>query len=178
MKIAIVGAGLAGLSTAIALRKRLGSKHPDLDIRIYDRTDAATGWAEGQGAALGLQGNGLRALEAIDMELRDKVYRVGFPCTHFTHRTDTGYLLGKEYLDVLPVSRPLLIKCLLEALPEHAVTYKTIKHVQATQGQKPKLIFVDGSEEIADLIIGADGVRSIVRPSIFGDNEKYRPWYQ
>lgn len=178
MKIVIVGAGLAGLSTAIALRKRLGPKHPDLEVKIYDKSDAAAGWAEGQGAALGLQGNGLKALETIDKDLRDRVYQVGFPCTHFMHRTDSDYLLGKEYLDVLPVSRPLVIKCLLEMLAEGAVTYKTISRVVTEQGQRPKLVFEDSSEESADLIIGADGVRSIVRTSLFGDDEKYKPWYQ
>jgi 2-polyprenyl-6-methoxyphenol hydroxylase-like FAD-dependent oxidoreductase len=178
MKVIIVGAGLAGLSTAIALRNLLKPKHPKLEVKIYDKTDASSGWADGQGAALGLQGNGLKALESIDPELRDRVYRVGFPCTHFTHRTDSDYLLGKEYLDVLPVSRPLLIRCLLETLSDGAVTYKTISRVVTKQGQKPKIIFEDGTEEISDLVVGADGVRSTVRSSLFGDEEKYKPWYQ
>jgi 2-polyprenyl-6-methoxyphenol hydroxylase-like FAD-dependent oxidoreductase len=178
MKIIIIGAGLAGLSTAIALRKRLGSKHPDLQIAIYDKTDASSGWADGQGAALGLQDNGLRALESIDVDLRNRVYQAGFPCSHFTFRTDTDYLIGKEYLDVLPVSRPLLIKCLLETLPDDAVIHKTIARIISKQGQKPKVVFEDGDEEAADMIVGADGVRSVVRRSMFAGDERYSPGYQ
>jgi 2-polyprenyl-6-methoxyphenol hydroxylase-like FAD-dependent oxidoreductase len=178
MKVVIVGSGLAGLSTAIALRNLVQPKHPGLEIKIYDKTGASSGWAEGQGAALGLQGNGLKALEMIDPDLRKRVYDVGFPCTHFTHRTDTDYLLGKEYLDVLPVSRPLLIKCLLDTLPPDAVTYKSIAKVVAQQGQKPRIVFEDGSEEVVDLVIGADGVRSTVRSCIFRDDPKHKPWYQ
>jgi 2-polyprenyl-6-methoxyphenol hydroxylase-like FAD-dependent oxidoreductase len=178
MKVVIVGAGLAGLSTAISLRKYVHSRYRELEIKIYDKGDAGSDWAGAQGAALGLQGNGLKALQDIDPELRDKVYKIGFPCTHFTHKADNGWLLGREYLDVLPISRPLLIKCLLESLPKSAVSYKTVSKIVAEQGRKPKVMFEDGSEEIADLVIGADGLRSIVRRSLFGNDEQYRQQYQ
>jgi 2-polyprenyl-6-methoxyphenol hydroxylase-like FAD-dependent oxidoreductase len=188
MKVIIVGAGLAGLSTAIALRKYIHSNpkiREPLDIKIYDRSDELQitsssetksqsnkpGNLRNLGAGLGLQVNGLRVLNDFDPALRDEVYAAGFPCRGFTWKTSGDFLLGKEYLDVLPISRPFLVECLQAHLPEDAVIYKTISQVVIREGQKPIIRFEDGSpDETADLIIGADGIRSIVRQGIFTEH--------
>ncbi|KAH9988584.1 FAD/NAD(P)-binding domain-containing protein [Xylariaceae sp. FL0662B] len=168
MKVVIIGAGLSGLGTAIALRKYVpAGQH--LEINIYDNTNPDDNADQSRlGAGLGLQANGLHVLNDLDHALREKVYAVGFPCKHFTWKTAGDYLLGREYLDLLPISRLLLINCLQETLPKDAVTYKT----------KPLVQFEDGSpDEVADLVVGADGIRSTVRHDLFGDDEKYRPNY-
>ncbi|KAI1465842.1 uncharacterized protein F4812DRAFT_461529 [Daldinia caldariorum] len=187
MKVIIVGAGLSGLSTAIALRKFIPASQP-LEVKIYDNINPATGQATEQvtpqvrtsrlGAGLGLQANGLRVLEDLDPALKQRVYAAGFPCTRFTWKTASDWLLGHEYVDVLPISRPLLINCLYETLPSDSVIQKKIAKVVTRQGRKPVVQFEDGSpDETADLVVGADGIRSTVRHDLFGDDEKYRPQY-
>lgn len=185
MKVIVIGAGLSGLSTAIALRKYIDS--PDLEMKVYEKPQFDAGSSnedkEAQrrsrlGAGLGLQSNGLRALDDLDRDLRHKMYASGFPCDHFKWKTSGDILLGREYVDVLPISRPYLIDCLMECLPSAIVEYKTVTKVVARSNQRPIVQFEDGSpDETADLIVGADGVRSIVRQGLFGDDEKYRPKY-
>ncbi|RYP06806.1 hypothetical protein DL765_009364 [Monosporascus sp. GIB2] len=187
MKVVIVGAGLSGLCTAMAFRKCIPTNQ-NLQVKVYDNVNPHhSSDQDGPspkvstsrlGAGLGLQANGLRVLGDLDHRLREKVCAYGFPCTHFTWKTAGNYLLGREYLDVLPISRPLLINCLQESLPEGTVICKKVSRVLARQGQRPVVQFEDGSpDEIADLVIGADGIRSTVRRDLFGDNEKYRPEY-
>lgn len=56
LKIAVIGAGIAGLGAAIALKK-----HQGVDVQIYER---ATELRE-IGASIALGPNGMRALERI-----------------------------------------------------------------------------------------------------------------
>ncbi|OTA97860.1 hypothetical protein M434DRAFT_64787 [Hypoxylon sp. CO27-5] len=187
MKVIIVGAGLSGLSTAIALRKFIPANQP-IEVKIYDNTDLDNGKSTEQatpkvstsrlGAGLGLQANGLRVLEDLDPALKQRVFAAGFPCKSFTWKTAGNWLLGREYVDVLPISRPFLINCLQDALPESSVIYKKVTRVVTRQGHRPVVQFEDGSpDETADLVIGADGIRSTIRGNLFGEDEKYRPQY-
>lgn len=186
MKIIIVGAGLSGLSTAIALRKYLQPLDPDLEIKIYDEADThgvhSFGWADHsdirlkrQGAAISLQSNALRVLRDLDPKLADQVIATGFPCKGFTWKTAGGWLLGREDLGLLPVSRPLLIKCLVDALGQDRVIFRSVSKVVTSPGIRPEVHFDDGSPETADLVVGADGIRSPIRRCLFGDDEAYRP---
>lgn len=185
MKIIIIGAGLSGLCTAIALRKYFPGK---VDIKIYDKPDEhsesttsddrETNRRRKLGAGLGLQSNGLRVLHDLDPELKEKVFAAGFPCTHFKWKTSGNTLLAREYVDVLPISRPFLIDCLQEALPEGIVEYKTVSHVLVSNQSRPVVHFADGTAEYeADLVIGADGAGSVVRKALFGGDDQYKPQY-
>ncbi|XXG93809.1 hypothetical protein Hte_000058 [Hypoxylon texense] len=118
MKIIIVGAGLGGLTTAIALRKYIPASQP-LEIKIYDNTNPDTDpntqrsshkvSTSRLGAGLGLQANGLRVLEDLDPALKQRVFAAGFPCTHFTWKTAGNWLLGREY------AHPLIRQCQAKA---------------------------------------------------------------
>lgn len=189
MKIVIIGAGLSGLSTAIALRRYVKPANgTTLSIKIYEKESQRDDPSEDRmkqrlrklGAGLGLQSNGLHVLEDLDPKLRERVYASGFPCDHFKWKTAGDLLLSREYVDVLPISRPIIIDCLAESLSaEDTIEYKTVSKVIAREGQKPILQFQDGSpNETADLVIGADGVGSIVRQGLFDDDQqKYKPQY-
>jgi 2-polyprenyl-6-methoxyphenol hydroxylase-like FAD-dependent oxidoreductase len=84
-------------------------------------------------------------------------------------------------LEACLISRPVLIECLMETLLLKGikVEYKTVREVECKEGRKPVVRFLgdDGKEEVADLVVGADGIRSVVRKSLFGDGEEVRPKY-
>jgi hypothetical protein len=60
---------------------------------------------------------------------------------HASHTTS----LGASYLDVLPISRSFLVKCLNEALLNGVVVeYKIVKKVETRRGCRPAVVFEDG----------------------------------
>ena len=56
LQIAVIGAGIAGLATAIALKD-----HPNIDVQIYEQA----GELREIGASIALGPNGLRTLERL-----------------------------------------------------------------------------------------------------------------
>lgn len=191
MKIIIIGAGISGLATAISLRKYLSPKLNELlDVKIYDEADikaAGTvehGWKDhsdlrqkSQGAAISLQKNAFKVLRELDPDLADRVYAAGLPCNGFTWKTASNWVLGHEYLDAHLISRPLLIDCLQQSLPRGAVVYRTVSSVTIKEGDNPIVRFCDGGEETANLVVGADGIRSPVRKALFGTGTAFQPQY-
>jgi 2-polyprenyl-6-methoxyphenol hydroxylase-like FAD-dependent oxidoreductase len=191
MKVVIVGAGLSGLATAIALRKYVQpALEEDLEITVYDTphieaanltdgkfTGRSTPRRKDQGAAISLQPNGLKVLRDLDPNLAERVSACGFPCKSFTWKTAGGWLLGHEYLDLLPISRPALIECLEDFLPAGSVVERPVAEVVAKSGLRPVVRFQDGEEVEVDLVVGADGISSIVRKSLFGEVDAIRPKY-
>jgi 2-polyprenyl-6-methoxyphenol hydroxylase-like FAD-dependent oxidoreductase len=191
MKIVVIGAGISGLGTAISLRKYLQPQlKEDLEVKVYDEANVKPagvpdyGWHDhsdikqkSQGAAISLQANAFKVLRDLDPNLADRVYAAGLPCRGFTWKTASDWVLGHEDLDAHLISRPLLIDCLQHALPDGIVQYRTVSGVTMKKGVKPTIHFGDGGEETADLVVGADGIRSPLRKALFGQAEEYRPKY-
>lgn len=109
--------------------------------------------------------------------MAERVYASGLSCKGFTWKSASDWVLGHEDLDAHLISRPVLIECLLGALPEGLVEYRTVERVVVEEGNKPRVRFSDGGEEIADLVVGADGIRSPLRKALFGEGEEWRPKY-
>ena len=204
MKIIIIGAGISGLSTALALQKYVAPKLHDnepLEIKIYDESKVRSsgeveyswrdhsdirnqhegGKKKNQGAAISLQSNAFKVLRELDAHLADRVHASGLPCKGFTWKSRGDWVLGREDLEACLISRPVLIGCLMEALLERGieVEYRTVREVEIRDGERPIVRFSKdgGDDEVADLVVGADGIRSVVRKSLFGDGEEVRPKY-
>lgn len=195
MKIIIIGAGISGLGTAISLRKYLQPQlgDNDLEVKVYDEArvkpagDIDYSWHDhsdirqqkkkNQGAAISLQTNAFKVLRDLDPALAERVYATGLPCKGFTWKNASDWVLGYEDLDAHLISRPALIECLMGALPDGIVQYRTVAHVMIEEDSRPTIRFSDGGEETADLVVGADGIRSPLRKALFGEGEEYRPKY-
>jgi 2-polyprenyl-6-methoxyphenol hydroxylase-like FAD-dependent oxidoreductase len=202
MKIIIVGGGISGLSTYLFFRQSFAQDESSYEIKIYEkhapRTKIASSSNGGEeqdldelssstaivGGGLGISPNGMRILGEISEELHDAVVAQGFVCENFIFRGSRGWKLSESRTtdgkgeSCVASSRHGLWKCLSEVVGDGRVQFKNIARVQGrTSKSKSKVVFDDGEEEEADLIIGADGVKSVVKDGIFGA-EEYRPIYE
>ncbi|GAB2604976.1 FAD-dependent oxidoreductase [Paractinoplanes abujensis] len=163
MHIAIAGGGLGGLTLARILRRH------DIEAALYERD--ASRVARSQGGLLDLHPeSGQRALAEAGLtgEFRAEArpegeeHRIVDPSGSILvhHRPDPGSFDGRPEID-----RGVLRDLLLDALPDDAVTWG---HRIAAAAPRPGggfwLAFSDGTGADCDVLVGADGARSAVRP--------------
>ncbi|KAG6829164.1 hypothetical protein H0H92_005508 [Tricholoma furcatifolium] len=180
MKIIVIGAGIGGLSVYHSLKKNLPD---DLIIKVYESYGSPTSTSSKLGGGLGLAPNGLRAIASVSPTAAECIQARGAPGFVFTFRNSSGKLVGNLWsgrkerygFSQLMVRRALVHEGLLQDVPDGAITWNTaIKSVQEVD-EGAQVTFADGLTEVADLVIGADGLWSVVRDCIF--NEQYKPFY-
>lgn len=200
MKIIIVGAGISGLSTYLFLRKHLPSPAPPAqhhEVLIYETYDSKLAShvenldnADTQdqhrtsisvGGGLGIMGNGLNVLKRLSQELFHNVLLKGHPILAFKFCNARGWELAtmkvgsrdEPPMTGVMISRQALWNSLRERVEDRAISTKEVIAVIAHPGSQRNVIsFADASpDEHADLVIGADGLRSVVRKAIFRDGE-------
>ena len=165
--IAIVGAGLGGLTVAATLRQA------GFDVRIYEQ---ASRFAR-VGAGIQMMPNSMKVLRRIGIEAR--VRHIAFqPYSHLNRAWDTGEVLrelpmpedlfGAPYLCM---HRGDLHEALLAGVPSEIIAVQKKLVGLDERGSQVTLSFEDGTKAAADLVIGADGVHSIVRDLIIGPDE-------
>lgn len=162
---AIIGGGVAGPVTAMALRKS------GIDATIYEAYDRG---ADGVGAFLTLAVNGMAALGVLD--LHPLVREKGFATTRMTIGMDRGKPMAEfGFGAALPdgtstqtISRAALYGVLRDEAVRRGVPVEYGKRLVAAtpEGDGVTATFADGSTTHADLLIGADGLRSTVRTII------------
>ena len=164
--VAIIGAGLSGLSFALALHK-LGIRSTIWEARPKSFV---------QGGAIMLSPNALRVLDAIGVY--ERIQNKGFHFETLTFKDDHGettdvYYFGHEQLygyKAFRVYRQILIDELKLMLEERGVEVKyetKFTHVVAETAENVEFAFADGSISTASLLIGADGIHSTLRKAIY-----------
>jgi 2-polyprenyl-6-methoxyphenol hydroxylase-like FAD-dependent oxidoreductase len=138
----VVGGGIGGLACAVAL-SRAGRPVTVLERRA-EVADAGTG--------LAMWPNAVRALDTLG--LGDEVRRVGVWQTGYVFRRSDGRRLGGARGRVVIISRGALTKLLLGALPDGLV--------------RTGVAVSDVDDIDAPVVVGADGVNSLVRRRCFG----------
>ena len=162
--IGIVGGGIGGIATAVALRQ------VGVNAVVYERAKRL----HEVGAGMMLWPNATRVLR--DMGLLEKVLECSGPNTHFLVRTSCGKVLmnialGEFDVPAVCTRRADLLAVLLTALPPERVRLGHELQSLRQAGSKVRLCFSDGLVEEHDAVVGADGLRSRVRSELFGDSE-------
>jgi 2-polyprenyl-6-methoxyphenol hydroxylase-like FAD-dependent oxidoreductase len=164
VKALIAGAGIAGLAAGIALRRA------GLDVHIFERSPRL----QEIGAGLMIWPNGARALKSLGVEVRAlDVKKVTLSNSHgrrlvdmpvesayvrygsgvsFVHRADLQTALAKSF-----GTQGLHLGCEVRGFVEDESRVEVALH--------------DGTVASGDLLVGADGLRSLVRRQLIGDGD-------
>ncbi|KAJ6701213.1 FAD/NAD(P)-BINDING OXIDOREDUCTASE FAMILY PROTEIN [Salix koriyanagi] len=156
--IVIVGAGIAGLATAVSLQ-RLGVRSLVLEQAESLRTG---------GTSLTLFKNGWRVLDAIGVgnDLRSQFLEI----QGMVVKSEDGRELRSfrfkdedESQEVRAVERKILLETLAIKLPSAAVRFSSgLARMERRENGKMLLELVDGTRLLAKIVIGCDGIRSPV----------------
>jgi salicylate hydroxylase len=172
LRIAIVGGGIGGLTLALALRKR------GLEAHVYEQAPELTEI----GAAVALSANSIRELErlglldqltAVSTEPTELIYRdwrEGRRIAAFPVRKDSAYRsrFGAPYFGIHRADLQRILSSALDPVRLH-LGHRVVDLVD--QGDMIGLGFAAGRSVQADVVVGADGVRSVVRRFVAGGEE-------
>ncbi|KAA9156937.1 FAD-dependent monooxygenase [Amycolatopsis acidicola] len=169
LDIAVVGAGYGGAAAAKALTL-LGA-----NVQVYEQ---ATRIRE-VGAGIGLRPPTLELFRAWG--IFDDMAAVSSPSDYFEILDATGgRIMIEEWPGIndyaLPnktrlIHRGDFIETFLKVLPAERVHLGHKMETITDHGDKATVRFANGVEVTADLVIGADGIRSLVRQQLFADRE-------
>lgn len=165
-RVAVIGAGVGGLCAAIALRRR------GIEAVVYERAEMLGD----VGAGLLVWANAVRVLK--ELGVADAVLRDGSVVQHGQVRTSDGRVLAvsapgeleKTFgLPSVAIHRAALHRALMEALPADAVQLGAACESVCQDDNGATAVFADGRRVRADVVVGADGIRSVVRRHFFPD---------
>jgi salicylate hydroxylase len=182
VKVVVVGGGIGGLALAVALRRR------DIEVEVFERAKSFGN----TGSGVELTPNGIKSLDRIDPELGDAVRRTGWSSDlHVANMPimssdgkplksrDLRSFSAKWGAPAVGILRAELHRLLAEAVRRDGSALVAVHHratVTAVEsdGDTALARLADGTAVTADVLVGADGVRSTVRSMVAHDA---RPHY-
>ncbi len=165
--MAVIGAGIGGLAAACALRQR------GFEVVVCERA-AELGEV---GAGLQLGPNAVKVLRALGLE--EPLRKLAFEPTNIVSLAwDDAHLRFREPLKAvaaprfgapyLSAHRADLHRVMCEQVPADTIRLGAQCTAASFTGSSAVAAFADGSAVEADVVVGADGINSAVRESLFG----------
>lgn len=166
-RIAVIGAGLGG-ATVAALLQRAG-----FQVRVYEQARSF----ERIGAGIHVSANVMKVLRHLDAE--DRLSRIGMHPDTFTSRDwSSGEILFELALGrtgersygagYITVHRHDLHAAILEKVQPATIEFGRRLIGVRCDDARVHLRFADGTEAEADVVVGADGVNSVLRGAVVG----------
>jgi 2-polyprenyl-6-methoxyphenol hydroxylase-like FAD-dependent oxidoreductase len=168
VRIAIIGGGIGGLSTAIALR-RYG-----FESAVFEQAPALLDL----GAAIALWPNAMRAFQHLG--IADKILDASGVMNEIRWLTHDGKILNQVRIDnsqtpAVAVHRADLQRILLETVPSSAITLAHSLLRRDEANDVTTATFSNGNLITCQFLIGADGIHSDVRNDLVDqDGPKFR----
>jgi 2-polyprenyl-6-methoxyphenol hydroxylase-like FAD-dependent oxidoreductase len=168
--ITVIGAGIGGLAAAAALHRR------GIAVEVYEQADKFVRL----GAGIQQSPNAVRVHRGLGIE--DRLRQLAFCPTSSLNRDGVsgevsndhplGHAVEARYgAPYLTLHRGDLHAALASLVPAECVHLgKKLVAIQA-RGPRVELSFADGGEVEADVVIGADGVHSLIREAVAGPEQ-------
>lgn len=172
MRVLVVGGGIGGLTTAIALR------HHGVEALVLEQADAMMEI----GAGIQIASNAAIVLREIGVEAAIRAAGVK-PLSYDYRDLRTGRMLyqaplGDEAAErygapMYNIHRADLVKILYDTLPPETIKLGA-KCVAISQSENGVEVRLESGETVrGDVIVGCDGIHSVVRKHLRGDEEKH-----
>jgi salicylate hydroxylase len=171
LDITVIGGGIGGLACALALRMSGAT------VTVLEQAEQI----EEVGAGLQISPNGLRVIEALGLD--DALADLSVQAQAVSLRNGaTGAEVARLDLTRLTddqryffVHRADLIALLSTAARDAGVTIRLLQRVDSVKpGPKPRIVLATGDHRDTDLVIGADGIHSALRPVL---NAPQKPFF-
>lgn len=167
MKAAIIGAGIGGLTAAIALRKA------GIDYELWEGAPEL----KPVGAGIVMASNAMQVFQRLGMEKKimdagleiESAYGVDQSFRLISGLAVKEKITSRYGIGSYALHRGRLQQALLSELDAAKIHLNKRLTALRQANEKVTLTFEDGSLHHADLVIGADGIRSVVRKSLFGE---------
>jgi salicylate hydroxylase len=169
LNIGIVGAGIGGLTAAIALRAQGHT------VVVYEQAKQFMR----VGADINLTPNAVRALDGLGTDVAKGIRASGArPTFRISRDWDTGLETSRLPMGntaeqrygapQLTIHRADVLAVMAAAVPSECVQFSKRLTDLSQDARGVKLDFEDGHEALHDVVLGGDGIHSKVRSALFG----------
>ena len=171
MKILIVGAGIGGLVSALCLNKK------GYEVEMYEQFEVLSEL----GAGVQLSPNATRVLDYLELtdDLKPHIFEprsfqfLNYKTEKIISKRELGLKIQDDFgFPNFDVHRADLQKVLLNKVEEEGIKILTNMKVIDVGNEENKAYIKINEEKIkADIVIGADGIHSVVREKLFEKKE-------